>query len=85
MENNTQEYITFETTAKDGTVLEMAVVDEFEFDKKHYVAAAVIVNDAINEDELYIYRSVISEDDFSVEPIMDLNEYQKIADAYLKM
>lgn len=85
MENNTQEYITFETTAKDGTVLEMAVVDEFEFDKKHYVAAAVIVDDAINEDELYIYRSVISEDDFSVEPIMDLNEYQKIADAYLKM
>lgn len=85
MENNTQEYITFEITAKDGTVLEMAVVDEFEFDKKHYVAAAVIVDDAINEDELYIYRSVISEDDFSVEPIMDLNEYQKIADAYLKM
>ena len=85
MENNTQEYITFETTAKVGTVLEMAVVDEFEFDKKHYVAAAVIVDNAINEDELYIYRSVISEDDFSVEPIMDLTEYQKIADAYLKM
>lgn len=85
MENNTQEYITFETTAKDGTVLEMAVVDEFEYERKHYVAAAVIVDDAINEDELYIYRSVISEDDFSVEPIMDLEEYEKIADAYLKM
>lgn len=85
MENNTQEYITFETTAKDGTVLEMAVVDEFEYERKHYVAAAVIVDDAINEDELYIYRSVISDDDFSVEPIMDLEEYEKIADAYLKM
>ncbi|MDY6046904.1 MAG: DUF1292 domain-containing protein [Anaerobutyricum sp.] len=85
MENNTQEYITFEVTAKDGTPLEMAVVDEFEYDRKHYVAAAVVKDDTINEDELYIYLSVISDDDFSVEPIADRNEYQKIAEAYLKM
>lgn len=85
MDNNMQQYITFKVTAKDGTPLEMAVVDEFEYDKKHYVAAALITDDMINEDELYIYRSVISDDDFSVKPIADTKEYHKIAEAYLKM
>lgn len=83
MENNVQEYVTFETTTKDGTSIEMAVVDEFEYKKQHYVAAAVINDDMINEDELYIYRSILSEDDFSVEQITDLKEYEEIANAYL--
>ena len=85
MENNGQEYVTFETTTKDGTSIEMAVVDEFEYKKQHYVAAAVINDDMINEDELYIYRSILSEDDFSVEQITDLKEYEEIANAYLDM
>ncbi|MCI5943461.1 MAG: DUF1292 domain-containing protein [Eubacterium sp.] len=85
MENNVQEYVTFETTTKDGTSIEMAVVDEFEYKKQHYVAAAVINDDMINEDELYIYRSILSEDDFSVEQITDLKEYEEIANAYLDM
>ena len=85
MENNVQEYVTFETTTKDGTSIEMAVVDEFEYKKQHYVAAAVINDDMINEDELYIYRSILSEDDFSVEQITDLKEYEEIANAYLGM
>ena len=62
-----------------------AVVDEFEYKKQHYVAAAVINDDMINEDELYIYRSILSEDDFSVEQITDLKEYEEIANAYLDM
>ena len=33
--NDTQEYITFTVTTKDGAEVEMAVVDEFEFEKKH--------------------------------------------------
>lgn len=85
MENNVQEYVTFETTTKDGTSIEMAVVDEFEYKKQHYVAAAVINDDMINEDELYIYRSILSEDDFSAEQITDLKEYEEIANAYLDM
>ena len=85
MENNVQEYVTFETTTQDGTSIEMAVVDEFEYKKQHYVAAAVINDDMINEDELYIYRSILSEDDFSVEQITDLKEYEEIANAYLDM
>ena len=85
MENNVQEYVTFETTTKDGASIEMAVVDEFEYKKQHYVAAAVINDDMINEDELYIYRSILGEDDFSAEQITDLKEYEEIANAYLDM
>ena len=85
MENNVQEYVTCERTTKDGNSIEMAVVDEFEYKKQHYVAAAVINDDMINEDELYIYRSILSEDDFSAEQITDLKEYEEIANAYLDM
>jgi len=49
-----QEYITFHVTAKDGTDVEMAVVDEFDFEDKHYVVGAVIQDDTV------FYSNVIS-------------------------
>ena len=83
MEN--REYVTFHVTAKDGTEIEMAVVDEFEFEKKHYVVGAVVVDDEIQEDGLYIYKSVIKGDDFEVEKITREFEYKRIAEAYMSM
>lgn len=85
MENNYQEYVTFEVTAKDGTKVEMAVVDEFDFEKEHYVVGAVIEGDTINDDGRYIYRSVIKGDDFTVEKIVREFDYRRIAEAYMKM
>ena len=35
MENEFNEYLTFHVTAKDGSDVEMAVVDEFDFENKH--------------------------------------------------
>ena len=40
MENEYREYATFHITAKDGSDVEMAVVDEFDFENKHYVVGA---------------------------------------------
>ena len=80
-----QEYITFTVTTKDGTEVEMAVVDEFEFEKKHYVVGAVIENDTIKEDGCYIYRSVFKGDDFSVEKITNAADYRKITEAYMNL
>lgn len=79
------EYVTFHVTAKDGSDVEMAVVDEFDLDHKHYVVGAVVKDDVIQEDGTYIYRCVIKGDDFSVEKIADASEYQKIAQAYMEM
>lgn len=80
-----EEYITFTITSKDGEEIEMAVVDEFDYKRKHYVAAAVIVGEEINSDELYIYRAIMKEDDFSVEKITNRTEYEEISKAYLAM
>lgn len=85
MEKDFNEYITFHVTAKDGSDIEMAVMDEFEYDHKQYVVGAVVEGDTILEDGLYIYRSIIEGDDFKVEKIEKESEYKKIAEAYMEM
>ncbi|MBQ7943588.1 MAG: DUF1292 domain-containing protein [Lachnospiraceae bacterium] len=84
-ENEFQEYVTFTVTTKEGTEVEMAVVDEFDFKNKHYVVGALIEGDTINEDGMYTYKSVIEGDDFTVEKITSEVEYKQVAEAYLKL
>lgn len=85
MEKDFNEYITFHVTSKDGADVEMAVVDEFDFENKHYVVGALVEGDTINEDGLYIYRSIIEGDDFKVEKIAREFDYNRIAKAYMEM
>lgn len=85
MEKDFNEYITFHVTSKDGEDVELAVVDEFDFENKHYVVGALVEDDTINEDGLYIYRSVIEGDDFKVEKIAREFDYKRIAQAYMEM
>lgn len=85
MENEYKEYATFHITAKDGSDVEMAVVDEFDFEDKHYVVGAVIKEDTILDDGRYIYQSIIDGDDFSVEKIKREFDYNRIAKAYMDM
>lgn len=80
-----KEYAIFTTTNKDGDTVEMAVVDEFEFEHKNYVVGALIVDDVIVEEGLYIYRVKTTEDDFVVEKITNQVDYQKIAQAYMEI
>ena len=85
MEKDFNEYITFHVTSKDGAEVEMAVVDEFDFENKHYVVGALVEDDTINEEGLYIYRSIIEGDDFKVEKIAREFDYKRIAKAYMEM
>lgn len=85
MEKDFNEYITFHVTSKNGADVELAVVDEFDFENKHYVVGAVVEDDTINEDGLYIYRSIIEGDDFKVEKIVREFDYKRIAKAYMEM
>ena len=85
MENEFQEYVTFHITARDGSDVELAVGDEFDFEDKHYVVGAVVEDDTINDEARYIYLSEIDEDDFTVEKIESEFEYNRIAQAYLHM
>ena len=85
MENEYKEYVTFHVTAKDGSDVELAVVEEFDFEHRHYVAGALIQDDQIMEDGVYIYRCAVKDDDFTVEKITDADEYHRVTNAYLKM
>ena len=85
MEKEFDEYITFTTTTKDGSEVEMAVMDEFDFEGKHYVVGAVIKDDTIQDDGRYIYESVVKGDEFAVEKIKREFEYKRIAQAYMEM
>ncbi len=85
MENGYNEYATFTVTTKDGTEVEMAVVDEFDFEDGHYVVGALIEGDTISDEGRYIYRSVINGEDFTVEKIKKEFDYNRIARAYMEM
>ena len=85
MENGYNEYITFHITTKEGEDVEMAVMDEFDFEDKHYVVGALIQDDTIMNDGRYIYQSVVDGDDFKVEKIKKEFDYNRIAKAYMEM
>lgn len=81
-----EEYITFHITASDGRDVEMAVVDEFEFEHKNYLVSAVVENEEILDDDRFIYRVKLTRDDgFAVEKIPDMKEYERIAEAYMEL
>ena len=82
---NFEEYVTFRVTTKDGVDVEMAVVDEFDFENDHYVVGALIKDDTIEEEGRYIYKSVIKGDSFTVEKIKREFDYNRIAEAYMSM
>ena len=90
MDNNEKayesgEYVTFHVTAKDGSDVEMAVVDEFDIENRHYVVGCVVVDDEIRTDGQYIYQCHIKGDDFTVEPILDPKEFERVSRAYMKL
>lgn len=90
MENNAPayesgEYVTFTITAKDGREVEMAVVDEFDIENRHYVVSSVVEDDVIKAEEQYIYQCHVKGDDFTVEPITDPKEFERVARAYSEM
>ena len=85
MQEELKEYATFVTTNKEGNEIEMAVRDEFEFEHKNYVVGALVENDTVNEEGLFIFKLKEATDEIKVEKIANSDEYQKIAQAYMEM
>ena len=81
---NNEEYMEFDTfmiTMSDGKEQECAIVDEFDFEGKHYILAAEIHNDQVS-DGAYLCRSRNEADGFVVERIETKAEYDRAAKAY---
>ena len=87
MKTEYNEYITFTVTTKTGDTVEMAVVDEFDFENKHYIVGALIKDDEIIDEGRYIYKLVMKDGDeeFRVEKIAREFEYNRIAEAYMSL
>jgi len=77
------EYVTFTIETSLGETVEMAVLSEFEFEGKEYVAAGLIDGDEIQEG-VYLYKVKDSEE-FAVEKLRNKFEYDKVSRAYLEM
>ena len=85
MENEFKEYITFVVNTRDGDEVEMAVIDQFEFENKNYVAAALVEGDTVSDEGCFIYRIKVGEDNFKVEKITNQIDYKRVAEAYMDM
>ena len=85
MEEIFEEYVTFHVTASDGSDVEMAVVDEFDFEHKHYEVGPHLNCLSIDDEGRYIYESIMDGDDFSVKKIAKEFDYRRIAQAYVDM
>lgn len=80
-----KEYVTFTVETMSGDTAELAVLCEFEFEKKVYVAAALVEGDTINTEGVYIYRAKETEDGFKAEKITNHVEYERVVKAYSEM
>ena len=85
MENEFKEYITFVVNTRDGDEVEMAVIDQFEFENKNYVAAALVEGDTVSDEGCFIYRIKVGDDNFKVEKITNQIDYKRVAEAYMDM
>ena len=81
--NELEQYVTFTTETSAGEIVEMAVIDEFEFEDKEYVAASLVKEDTIQEG-IYLYKVKDSEE-FAIEKLRNKFEYEKVSKAYLEM
>lgn len=80
-----EEFETFLTTSKSGEELEMAVIDKFEYEGKHYVVASLVVDDEVDDSNCFVYRSIKLGEEIQVSKIEDIDEYERISSYYLSL
>ena len=85
MEEEYEDYATFTVMTSQGEEVELAILDEFDFEKKTYVAAARVVGDEIDEEGVFLYRYKDTKDGFITEKITDRQEYARVAQAYAEL
>lgn len=84
MDNQSMEFETFVVTMSDGKKKEFAIVEEFDFEEKHYILVSEVKKDVVAE-EVYMYRSRTEDGEFIVENIEDRDEYARATAAYEAM
>lgn len=68
-----------------GKEIEFAITEEFDYEGKHYILCGEVNGDEINDEEVYLFRAVMEEDEITVESIETEEEYERIVEAYYEM
>ncbi len=68
-----------------GKDIEFAITEEFDFEGKHYILCGEVTDDEINDEEVYLFRAIMEENDITVESIETEEEYDRIVEAYYEM
>lgn len=76
-----QVYDTVMITVSDGTEKEFAIMEEFNFEGKHYIVVSPVENNEVQEG-LYIYNAVVSGEELEVSRIEDAEEFEKVSVYY---
>ncbi len=79
-----QVYDTVMITVSDGSEKEFAIMEEFDFEEKHYIVVSPVENDQV-QGGLYIYKAVISGEEMEVLRIEDAEEFEKVSAYYEAM
>lgn len=73
-----KEYDTIMITVSDGREKEFAIIEEFDFEEKHYLVVSPVMNDEV-QDGLYLYRSVETDGALEISQIEDAEEFEKVS------
>ncbi|MBQ8624867.1 MAG: DUF1292 domain-containing protein [Agathobacter sp.] len=65
-----------------GKEIEFAITEEFDYEGKHYILCGEVNGDEINDEEVYLFRAVMEENEITVESIETEEEYDRIVEAY---
>lgn len=80
------EYEVITIPISDGTEREFAILNTFQVEEVDYMAVALIKDDTIQENGIFLYRYSTAEDgDIIVEQITRPAEYKKVSAAYMKL
>ena len=80
--NEFQEYGTF-VMEVNGEETEFAILDDFTMGEDAYVAAGKIIEDAISDEGVYLFKCFDNGD--TIEKITDAEEYEKVSAFYLEL
>lgn len=76
-----QVYDTVIITVSDGSEKEFAIMEEFDFEGKHYIVVSPVKNNEVQEG-LYIYGAIVSGEELEVSRIEDVEEFERVSGYY---
>ena len=68
-----------------GKDIEFAITEEFDFEGKTYILCAEVVEDEVNDEEVYLFRAIMEDAEITVESIDTEEEYNRIVEAYYEL